>query len=61
MQKGIITRLISHKILYNLKKNNANFDKIFNFYTAKYSLSLSDRKLVLVDFKCNYTDDFFKF
>jgi len=46
MQKGIITRLISHKILYNLKKNNANFDEIFNFYIAKYSLSLSDRKLV---------------
>ena len=46
MQKGIITRLVSHKILYNLKKNNANFDEIFNFYTAKYSLSLSDRKLI---------------
>ena len=46
MQKGVITRLISHKILYNLKKNNANFDEIFNFYIAKYSLSLSDRKLV---------------
>ena len=46
MQKGIITRLISHKILYNLKKNNANFDEIFNFYITKYSLSLSDRKLV---------------
>ena len=46
MQKGIITRLVSHKILYNLKINNANFDEIFSFYITKYSLSLSDRKLV---------------
>ena len=46
MQKGIITRLVSHKILYSLKINNANFDEIFNFYIEKYSLSLSDRKLV---------------
>ena len=46
MQKGIITRLVSHKILYNLKIKNANFDEIFNFYITKYSLSLRDRKLV---------------
>jgi len=46
MQKGIITRLVSHKILYNLKIKNANFDEIFNFYSTKYSLSLRDKKLV---------------
>jgi len=46
MQKGIITRLVSHEILYNLKINNANFDEIFNFYIAKYTLSLKDRKFV---------------
>ena len=46
MQKGIITRLVSHEILYNLKINNANFDEIFNFNIAKYSLSSRDKKLV---------------
>ena len=46
MQKGIITRLVSHKILYKLKNNNTNFDEILNLYNKKYSLSLSDRKLV---------------
>ncbi len=46
MKKGIITRLISHEILYNLKKNNKNFDELQNYYYEKYNLSISDKKLV---------------
>jgi len=46
MQKGIITRLVSHQILYYLKINKANFDEIFNYYIKKYSLSSRDKKLV---------------
>lgn len=46
MQKGIITRLVSHKILFNLKKNILGLDDILNKYILKYSLSSRDKNMV---------------
>ena len=46
MQKGVKTRLIAHKILFNLKNKNVNFDKILNENFLKYNLSIRDKKMV---------------
>ena len=46
MQKGITTRLVSHKILFNLKKNILGFDEILDKYILKYSLSSRDKNMI---------------
>ena len=47
MIKGVKTRYVAHKILFNLKnKSKNNFDEILNFNILKYNLSSRDIKMV---------------
>ncbi|MBI28976.1 MAG: Ribosomal RNA small subunit methyltransferase B [Alphaproteobacteria bacterium MarineAlpha5_Bin11] len=46
MKKGILTRVIITRILYDLKKTNKNFDDCFQYYINKYSLCETDKKFI---------------
>ena len=46
MQKGIKSRLIIHEILISLKKENYNFDLIFEKKTKLKNISSSDKKMI---------------
>ena len=46
MQKGIKTRLISHKILFDIRENNKNFDQTFYITTLNQRILESDVKMI---------------